>query len=146
MTTPQSYDWLLTLPKVDWRNWAQPHKVLSDPSLTTAEKRAVLTSWASQANILPSYPKLRQLKNGQLVSIDEIEKALSRLETAPLTQTQPNIYRAAAVPARGAWSRIASMWRNRSDNDSDRSNPTAPAPVEPRTSPPRLDGELTVAA
>ena len=67
-------------PKVDWRRWAYPHEVVSDPTMTTAEKRELLASWASDARAVPNLPALRQLDNGNLVTIDSLLRALKRLD------------------------------------------------------------------
>jgi hypothetical protein len=62
----------------------RPRDVVSHPSLTTAEKRAILASWASDALAIASCPALRApagLK--QPVSIDEILEALCELDGHP---------------------------------------------------------------
>ncbi|WP_299112180.1 transcription antitermination factor NusB [uncultured Bradyrhizobium sp.] len=54
------------------------------PGLTTAEKRAILASWASDASAIASCPSLRSpagLKKP--VSIDEILEALCELDGGP---------------------------------------------------------------
>ena len=43
------------------RTFAFPLEVVDDPSLSLAEKRAVLAEWASDRTAVPSYPTLRQL-------------------------------------------------------------------------------------
>ena len=57
-----------------------PREVLADSTLSRAEKRAILASWASDAAAVSSYPALRKV---QAVSIDEILEALSSLDTHP---------------------------------------------------------------
>jgi hypothetical protein len=61
-----------------------PRDVVVHPGLTTAEKRAILASWASDAPAIASCPSLRSpagLKKP--VSIDEILEALCELDGGP---------------------------------------------------------------
>ncbi|TWB03646.1 hypothetical protein [Bradyrhizobium stylosanthis] len=61
-----------------------PGDVVCHTGLTTAEKRAILASWASDASAIASYPSLRSpagLKKP--VSIDEIIEALCELDGGP---------------------------------------------------------------
>ena len=52
-----------------------------DDSLTTAEKRAILSSWASDACAVESMPALRQiLGSGHAVKFDEVIDALQELD------------------------------------------------------------------
>jgi hypothetical protein len=61
-----------------------PRDVVADATLTTAEKRAILASWASDAAAVASNPALRELPGSQrLVSIDEVLEALSALDPTP---------------------------------------------------------------
>jgi len=43
------------------RRFAFPHEVVEDPSLSVAEKRAILSEWASDASAIESFPTLRLL-------------------------------------------------------------------------------------
>ena len=61
-----------------------PRDVVCHTGLTTAEKRAILASWASDASAIASCPSMRSpagLK--QPVSIDEILEALRELDGGP---------------------------------------------------------------
>ncbi|MGY2847642.1 hypothetical protein ACVIHH_003758 [Bradyrhizobium sp. USDA 4518] len=61
-----------------------PRDVVCHAGLTTAEKRAILASWASDASAITSCPSLRSpagLKKP--VSIDEILEALCELDGGP---------------------------------------------------------------
>jgi hypothetical protein len=61
-----------------------PQDVLADPTLSRAEKRAILASWASDAAAVSSCPSLRQIPGTrQHVTIDEILEALSSLDHRP---------------------------------------------------------------
>lgn len=58
-----------------------PDDVLKDPHLSTAEKRAILASWASDACAVEGRPELRwMLGTDEPVRLVEICDALTRLE------------------------------------------------------------------
>jgi hypothetical protein len=58
-----------------------PLKVVDDPDLTLAEKRAILASWASDACAVEAAPALRQPPGlGRAVQFDEIMDALRLLD------------------------------------------------------------------
>src|SRR5258707_15542186 len=57
-----------------------PKDVVTHPSLTLAEKRAILASWASDASAIASCPALRAPKGRKAtVSIDAVLDALCEL-------------------------------------------------------------------
>src|ERR1700730_7717833 len=61
-----------------------PRDVLADATLSRAEKRAILASWASDAAAVNSCPSLRAVPAAkQAVSIDDIREALSSLDHTP---------------------------------------------------------------
>jgi hypothetical protein len=61
-----------------------PRDVLADATLSRAEKRAILASWASDAAAVNSCPSLRAIPGARRpVSIDDILDALSRLDRWP---------------------------------------------------------------
>ena len=63
-----------------------PRDVLADATLSRAEKRAILASWASDAAAVTSCPGLRAIPGARrLVPIDEILEALSSLDHSPRT-------------------------------------------------------------
>jgi hypothetical protein len=66
------------------RVFNHPRDVVSHPTLTLAEKRAILASWASDASAIASCPALRA-PNGLKapVTIDEILDALCVLDGRP---------------------------------------------------------------
>lgn len=43
------------------RAFFYPHQVVSDPTLTAAEKREILSAWASDMHAVESMPALRQM-------------------------------------------------------------------------------------
>ena len=61
-----------------------PRDVLNHPALSTAEKRAILASWASDAAAISSCPELRSPAGLKApVSIDDILNALRALDDRP---------------------------------------------------------------
>src|SRR5204863_9696353 len=61
-----------------------PRDVLNDPDLTTQEKRAILSSWASDAGAVEEMPELRQPAGSkQSVSFDDIVDALRSFDYDP---------------------------------------------------------------
>lgn len=63
------------------RQFDHPAAVVTDPTLTTAEKRSLLSSWASDACAVSSQPPLRKAPFARrVVTVDEIMQALRRLD------------------------------------------------------------------
>ncbi len=61
--------------------FTHPRDVLKDPILDTEGKRAVLSSWASDASAVLDEPKLRWLLGTpEPVSLDDVREALARLD------------------------------------------------------------------
>jgi hypothetical protein len=61
-----------------------PKDVVMNPSLTVAEKRTILASWASDASAIASCPALRAPKGLRApVSINAILEALCELDGGP---------------------------------------------------------------
>ena len=61
--------------------FSHPRDVLKDPLLDMAEKRAVLSSWASDASAVQDEPSLRWLLGtAEPVPFDDIREALARLD------------------------------------------------------------------
>jgi hypothetical protein len=62
----------------------RPRDVLADATLSRAEKRAILASWASDAAAINSCPALREVPGTKkIVSIDDILEVLSSLDHHP---------------------------------------------------------------
>lgn len=57
-----------------------PADVVKDPDLTTAEKRAILASWASDACAVQAAPGLRNPPDGPPVLFDDVMDALKALD------------------------------------------------------------------
>lgn len=65
------------------RHFRHPDNVLKDETLDIQEKRAILSSWASDACAVESVPALRKPPGAeQPVSFDQIMDALCRLDMA----------------------------------------------------------------
>jgi hypothetical protein len=61
-----------------------PRDVVNDPTLSVAEKRAILSSWASDACAVDSAPNLRQPPGArQAVTFDDVLDALQSLDDLP---------------------------------------------------------------
>jgi hypothetical protein len=60
--------------------YTHPDEVGSDPKLTTAEKRALLASWGSDARAVENAPGLRRLGSGAIVEVDAILRVLASLD------------------------------------------------------------------
>jgi hypothetical protein len=57
-----------------------PLDVVRDPDLTLNEKRAILSSWASDACAVESAPALRRTPKGTVVTFDDVVDALRSLD------------------------------------------------------------------
>ncbi len=74
-----------------------PDEILNDPSVTNAEKRATLASWASDARAPKDRPLLRTLENGAVIRLKDIMQALKKLDDDDDPPPSPA---ATAVPSR----------------------------------------------
>jgi hypothetical protein len=118
--------------------------VTSDPNLTTAEKRAVLASWVSDARAIENAPSLRRLDSGAVVEVDKILQALALLDER-VPDRRDNSQR--LPPSRRSYS-VISKWLSGGEptngsNDDDDDPPPAPAglgiPFRPKPLPPAHD-------
>jgi hypothetical protein len=107
--------------------YTHPDDVTSDPKLTTAEKKAVLASWISDARAVKNVPSLRRLDSGAVVEVDAILRALVLLdELAPIGNCKQ-------LPHSGRRRSVISRWLRRggpplrSNDDDDDDPPPAPA-------------------
>jgi hypothetical protein len=60
-----------------------PRDVVTNPTISIGEKRAILASWASDAAAVASNPALRELAGSHPVTLDDILDALSALGPRP---------------------------------------------------------------
>ena len=66
------------------RFFRHPRDVVQHATLTTAEKRAILASWASDACAIESVPALRQIPGSSVVvRFDDVIDALRQLDEGP---------------------------------------------------------------
>lgn len=74
------------------RIFRHPGDVVRDPTLTMAEKRAVLSSWASDACAIESMPALRQMPGSDyVVRFDDVIDALQALDESARDQDSRRI-------------------------------------------------------
>jgi hypothetical protein len=62
------------------RTFAHPEEVVDDQELTLADKRSLLSSWASDALAVEDAPSLRRLASGAVVHADDVTAALKSLD------------------------------------------------------------------
>ena len=100
-----------------------PDDILRNPRLSSAEKRAILADWASDAHSVKDHPALRQLDDGSVVDVDEILRALQALDAGA---DQAEITRG---PFEGSAGKFLSRWRSafRPRRDDDDDPPPCPA-------------------
>lgn len=125
----------------------RPADILKDASLTTAQKRAILASWASDARAVPDAPSLRRMDDGTTLDIDTILDALKQLDGEPVAPRPAPLRTVNGLRHHrrlgGAVWRPGKFWR-RDDDDDD--PPSAPAAARPPRLSPSLSGGAAVAA
>jgi hypothetical protein len=107
--------------------YTHPSDVTSNPKLTTAEKRAVLASWISDAHAVENAPSLRRLDSG-VVEVDAILRSLVLLDELALGRRGDN----KRLPPSGGRRGVLSRWLRGvgpppGANDNDDDPPPAPA-------------------
>jgi len=79
---PETFDLALDRLLAPARHFKHPYDVLSDATLDLQEKRAILSSWASDACAVESMPALRQPPGAeQPISFDQIMDTLRQLDS-----------------------------------------------------------------
>ena len=126
---------------------ANPQEVLRDSSLSVAEKRNILSSWASDARAVPDAPALRRLDSGTVVNIRDILSALQTLDAFEYSQPR-------RLNSKKPWRRRQSMgfrgWLpsefrgRRTDDDDD--PPPCPAVIAPLPGLPPFGAEAELEA
>jgi hypothetical protein len=106
----------------------QPSDVTGNPKLTTAEKRAILASWISDARAVENAPSLRRLDSGAVVEVDAILQALVLLDQ----QAPDRRENGKPTHLSGRSRKVLSRWMQRissskGSNDNDDDPPPAPA-------------------
>ncbi len=83
-----------------------PMKVVDDPDLTLAEKRAILASWASDACAVEAAPALRRTPGSRrIVQFDEVMDALRMLDRQGGDRPPPHYRRVLAQRRPGVFGR-----------------------------------------
>ncbi|WP_052951702.1 hypothetical protein [Devosia soli] len=57
-----------------------PREIVADPELTIARKRAMLSRWLSDSNAIPNSPQWRRSPYGVSATVEDLRKALDRLD------------------------------------------------------------------
>ena len=70
----------LELTRADFMGYWHPREIVADPELTIARKKALLAHWASDANAVSGAPQIRRSPAGVTASLDQIRKAMDRLD------------------------------------------------------------------
>ena len=113
--------------------FGNPDDVLANSQLTTDEKRALLASWASDANAVAHIPSLRQLPDGSIVNVGEILRALKALDAQSIPPCNSRLrWQRPFERRRGAVLRLWPRNARRSDDDDDPPPCPAVAAVRPR--------------
>lgn len=127
-------------------SYNHPDEVVGDPTLSVAQKRAILASWASDARAVLDAPALRQQNGGLVLRIDTIFSALKALDAgdaaAPLPHTPQRWVRPSRRRPVLSWIRFINR---RNDDDDDDPPPTPAAARAPRPIP-SLHGAVLAAA
>lgn len=91
-----------------------PREVLTYPGLTTAEKRIILASWASDARAVESCPTLRCLPGSRAepVPLDAVPAALQVLDEGPIDRPEARGEPRLPFTVGSRGNREAASWRN----------------------------------
>jgi hypothetical protein len=113
-----------------------PEDVVCDASLTLAEKRSILASWASDSRAVTDDPTLRRLDNGAVVRVGDVLRALRSLDDAESRDGPHNTINFSRSFSRRKYSGFTRWLRElprhrRSDDDDD----PPPCPVIARLPP-----------
>ena len=76
--------------------FAHPSEVVNDPDLTLSEKRAILSSWASDACAVEAAPAWRRPPGNRPVPFDDIMDALRELDQQARQPYRPHYKRVLA--------------------------------------------------
>ena len=105
-------------------HWSKPAQVLRNATMSKDEKRALLASWASDANAIADRPSLRRLENGTVLDIDDILEALKALDAGENVRRPSQAWRVRRAEGRR-------RFRPADDDDDPRPTPAAaPIPKE----------------
>jgi hypothetical protein len=83
------------------RTFFYPHQVASDPNLTNAQKREILSAWASDMHAVESMPALRQMPGTPFpVTYSAIMDAMALLDRAEGFGQEPDELPSARRPTK----------------------------------------------
>lgn len=94
-----------------------PEQVLHHPTMTDDEKRALLSSWASDRRAVEDAPTLRRLDSGAIVPVADVLAALAALPSTEMPMVAETGWAASARrqrPAQVPWRRVRTR---RQDDD-----------------------------
>lgn len=98
------------------RAFEHPMKVVNDPDLTLAEKRAILAAWASDACAVEAAPALRRPPgSARPVEFDDVMDALRMLDRQASGKPPPHYRRVLARRQPGVFGRKSSRARPAGD-------------------------------
>lgn len=124
-----------------------PDDVVDDQEIGTGDKRAILASWGSDARAVEGQPALRRVDGGAVIHIDDIMRALKRLDSAP-DDPQVELSRPCSIGSRTFVRRARATsltgarrgrWGHRTRDDDDDPPPSAAFAVRPGPRPPLVD-------
>lgn len=84
--------------------FGDPWDVVLDPDLTSAEKREILSDWASDARVVAGRPGLRMNAAGAVAAWDDIMEGLRLIDAEIAAASRPRVSRPPRFSiARAAW-------------------------------------------
>jgi hypothetical protein len=107
---------------------SHPNEILTS-GLSIAEKREILSSWASDARAVSDAPALRTLDNGAMVGVHEILDALRALDNLNSPQTSP--VRMNKFTQRREFLELLAAASRKGGSDDDDDPPPCPAVISP---------------
>jgi len=107
--------------------FGHPDDVLRHPTMSIAEKRALLASWASDARAIPGVPILRQLDDGSVLMVDQILRALTALDDDQKNPGPDGANRLAQAPFERRLLNRWPSWVRRRRRGGDDDEPPCPA-------------------
>ena len=128
--------------------YENPEEIIHGSQLSIAEKRDILSSWASDARAVPDAPSLRRLDNGAVVSIRDILDALKVLDGFEYSKPR-------RINLKQSWRRrqnigfrgwLPSELRGRRNDDDDDDPPPCPAVIAPLPGLPPFGAEAELEA
>lgn len=126
---------------------SNPIQHIVSSGLSIAEKRELLSAWASDARAVPDAPALRKLDTGTIVDIDDILDALKTLDSPGLEARVPE--QAESMWGlkrlrRNGW--VPAVFRGRRTDDDDDDPPPCPAVIAPLPRHPPSGAEASLQA